>query len=135
EDWRVEAECPSCANWACFTVADTREAPVPDPKARDEEIQRLGAQVWQPINEHRDHPAAAWIDRVGNGLWEDDYMHRPCPGPTYWVYRFKRGAEAAYIWQEDGCWFARGWYPQQGPGEPPDPSEVFSFLEGLDHLK
>jgi hypothetical protein len=134
EDWRVEAQCPSCDAWACFTIANTpeREAPPPDPREREREIQRLGEQLWQPINEHRGHPAVAWIDRVGNGVFEDDHSERCWPIPS-WVYRFTRKGRAADIWQKGGSWFVRGWHPLRGQ-RPPEPEEMFSFAEALDRL-
>jgi hypothetical protein len=97
------------------------------------EFQRLGEQLWQPINEHRGHPAVAWVERVGNGVFEDDFSPHCWPIPC-WVYRFIRGQEAAYIWQEESSWFVRGWHPLQGRRGPPDPSEVFSFQDALDQL-
>jgi len=133
EGWRVEAQCPSCDTWACFTVADTRDPPPRDPAELEAEAQRLGEQLWSPINEHRDHPAIAWVDRVGNGGFEDDHTPKPWTIPTFWVYRFRRGKKAAYIWQEGGYWFVRRWYPLRGR-HPPEPAEVFSFEAALDQL-
>ena len=134
EDWRVEAQCPSCETWACFTVADTRDPPLPDPAELDAATQRLGEQLWQPINEHRSHPAIAWVDRVGNGVFEDDHTAKPWPISTFWVYRFTRGREAAYIWQEEDLWLVRGWHPLRSRRSPPEPVEVSSFEAALDRL-
>jgi hypothetical protein len=134
EDWRVEAQCPSCESWACFTIADTREPPAPDPAELDAEAQRLGELLWRPINAHRGHRAVAWMDRVGNGGFEDDHSAKPWPIPTFWVYRFTRGKEAAYIWQERDSWLVRGWHPLRGRREPPDVAEAFSFEAALDRL-
>ena len=62
EGWRVEAQCPSCDAWACFTVADTHDQPRPNPPDWERATQRLGERLWRPINENRDHPAVAWVD-------------------------------------------------------------------------
>jgi hypothetical protein len=134
-DWRVEAQCPVCEVWACFTVADTpeRQPPPPDPEELDRATQRLGEQLWQPINAHSNHPSMVWFDRVGNGLFEDDYSSCCWPVPC-WVYRFSRGNMAAYIWQKEDSWFVRGWHPRRGRNMPPDPAEVFSFEAALDRL-
>ena len=132
-NWRVEAQCPSCDSWACFTVADTHAPPRPDPAELDAEAQRLGELLWRPINEHRDHPAIAWMDRVGGGVFEDDYT-QGCWPIRHWVYRFTRGSSSAYIRQEDGSWFVRGWHPLRGCCLPCEPAEVLSFEAALDRL-
>jgi hypothetical protein len=133
DDWRVEAQCPCCDSWACFTAADTRDPPRADPAELDAQTQRLGALLWQPINEHRSHPAVAWLDRVGNGVFEDDHARRCWPVP-HWVYRFTRNGSAAYIWQEGDSWFVRRWHLLPGRDLPPDPVEVPSFEAALDRL-
>lgn len=133
DDWRVEAQCPSCDSWGCFTLADTHDLPRPDPAEHEAEVQRVGELLWRPINEHRGHPAVAWLDRVGGGLFEDDYSPGCWPVP-HWVYRFTRRESAAYIWQEGGSWFVRGWHPLRGRGSPPEPAEAFSFEAALDRL-
>ncbi len=133
EDWQVEAQCPSCDGWACFTVADTLELPRPDPRELEAATQKLGEQLYQPITEHRSHPAVAWMDRVGNGFFKDDCTSLPVAIPTP-VYRFTRGDTAAYIWQEGVCWLVRPWHSLQSRREPPDPVEVFSFEQALDRL-
>ena len=132
EGWRVDAQCPSCENWHCFTLADTHEPPRCDAKL-EAARQRLGAQLWEPINEHRSHPAVAWVNKVGNGLFKDDFSE-PCWPVPCWVYRFLRGLDAAYIWHEESTWFARGWHPMRSRRTPPDPSEVTSFGAALDRL-
>lgn len=131
--WLVEAQCPSCESWAGFTRADTRNLPPPDPTEREAEVQRVGELLWRPVNDHRDHPAVAWMDRVGNGLFEDDYSPSCWPVP-HCVYRLTRGSSAAYIWQAGGSWFVRGWHPLRGRHSPPEPSEVSSFPAALDRL-
>jgi hypothetical protein len=135
QDWLVEAQCPSCDGWACFTDADTPERSRPDPKRKDREAaaQRLGEQLRRPIDEHRAHPAVAWFDRVGNGLFEDDYTEHCWPIP-WWVYRFTRRGEAAYVWQEEASWFVRDWHPLRGHREPPAAVDVFSFEDALGRL-
>src|SRR5438552_2093763 len=135
EEWRVDAQCPSCEFSACFTVADTleRQPPLPDPKERDREVQQLGEHLWQPINAHRNHPTVAWLDRVGNGFFKDDKSECCWPVP-WWVYRFTRERQAAYFWQEEDSWFVRGWHPLRGRGKPPEPAEVFTFESALDRL-
>ena len=132
EDWRVEAQCPSCEGWACFTVADTNNRAAPNQQELDAATQRLGEQLWRPINQHRSHPATAWLDCVGNGVFEDDQTPKPWCIPT-WVYRFRRGSQAAYIWQQGDCWLVRRWYSPRG-GQPPEPAELFSFAAALDVL-
>jgi hypothetical protein len=132
-EWRVEAQCPSCEAWACFTPADTQDPPRPDPAELDAEAQRLGEVLWRPVNDYRGHPAVAWLDRVGNGVFEDDHSQGCWPVP-HWVYRFTRGGSAAYIWQERGSWFVRGWHPLRVCSCPPDPAAVFSFEAALDQL-
>jgi hypothetical protein len=133
DDWQVEAQCPSCECWACFTVADIHDSP-PGPVEFDAEAQRLGELLWRPINEHRGHRAVAWMDRVGNGGFEDDHTPKPWPIPIFWVYRFTRGQEAAYSWQESDRWFVRDWHPLRSHREPPAPGEVLSFEAALDRL-
>jgi hypothetical protein len=133
EDWRVEAQCPSCDGWACYTIADTRDPPRPDLRELETEVQRLGERLWQLINEHRNHPAVAWMDHVGNGMFEDDHSDISWPIPWH-VYRFTRRAKAAYIWQEVGSWFVRGWHSTRSRRKPPEPAEVFSFEAALDRL-
>jgi hypothetical protein len=132
-DWRIDAQCPSCESWACFTLADTRDPPVPDSGQVDAAAQGLGEQLWQPIKEHRGHPALAWMDRIGNGVFEDDHSESCWPVPS-WIYRFTRQAQAAYVWQEASSWFVRSWHPLRGERKPPDAAEVFSFAQALDHL-
>jgi hypothetical protein len=133
EDWRIEAQCPSC-DWSDgFTVADTYEPPTPNLQDLDAAAQKVGSLLWQPIDENQDHPALAWVDRVGNGMFGDDRSKICWPVP-WTVYRFTRGTEAAYIWQENGSWFVRGWHPMRGRGNPPEPDEVHSFGAALDRL-
>ena len=132
-DWRIEAQCPSCESWASFTAADTLDLPRPDPAELEAEAQRLGELLWQPINEYRSHPAVAWMDRVGNGLFEDDHSPICWPLP-HRVYRFTHGSSAAYIWQKGSSWFFRGWHSLRGRGPSPEPAEVFSFVAALDRL-
>jgi hypothetical protein len=133
EDWRIEAQCPCCDGWACFTVADTRDPPRPHPAELEAAAQRLGERLWQPINQNRGHPAVTCMDRVGNGVFEDDQSPLCWPVPCR-VYRLIRGREAAYIWQEEGSWFVRRWHPLRSRRRAPEPSEVFSFEAGLDRL-
>jgi hypothetical protein len=133
KDWRVGAQCPSCEGWSCFTLGDTCDPARLDPLELDKAAQRLGEQLWQPINEHRDHPAVAWMDRVGNGVFADD-RSAPCWPVPWCVYRFTRRAEAAYIWQEKGSWFVRGWYSLRDCHKPPEAAEVFSFEAALNRL-
>jgi hypothetical protein len=133
DDWRVEAQCPSCDFWAFFTAIDTQDLARPDPAKLFAETQLLGAQLWQPINEHRDHPAVAWIDRVGNGMFEDD-CSEICWPVLHWIYRFTRAGSGAYIWQEGGSWYVRNWHPLQGESDAPNPAEVCSIEAALDRL-
>jgi hypothetical protein len=134
EDWDVEAQCPCCDCWHCFNIADTRCPPAPDPLERRAATQRLGEELWRPINEHRSHPAVEWFEKVGNGMFEDDYSSKPWHTPHFWVYRFRRGNEAAYLWQDGETWFVRCWHPLRGRQQPPEPTEVYSFEAGLDRL-
>ena len=67
-------------------------------------------------------------------MFEDDHTTKPWPTPTFWVYRFTRGGEAAYVWQEGDSWLLSGWHPLRGGRRPPDPSEAFSFRGALDRL-
>lgn len=133
DGWSVEAQCPACESWACFTATDTHEPPRPDPAVYEAEAQRLEELLWRPINENHGHPAIVWMDRVGNGLFEDDHSRGCWPVPQ-WVYRFTRRGSAAYIWQVGSSWFARGWHPLRGRGSPPEPAEVFSFEAALNRL-
>jgi hypothetical protein len=73
------------------------------------------------------------VEQIGNGVFEDDYSKACWPVP-WWIYRFSRRDEVAYIWQEEGSWFVRGWHPRRGRRKPPDPSEAFSFEAALDRL-
>jgi hypothetical protein len=60
-----------------------------------------------------DHPAAKWFDRIGNGVFEDDVVVQGLPAP--WpVYRFRRGAETAYVWEQSVSWFVRPWQTMRG---------------------
>jgi hypothetical protein len=130
--WPVEAQCPCCDSWTCFT-GDILKPPPPSQAERDAEVQRFGELLWRPINEQRGHRALAWMDRVGNGIFEDDRSQHCWPVP-HWIYRFSRGRSAAYIWQEDGSWFVRAWHPLRSRGSPPEPVEVISFEAALDRL-
>jgi hypothetical protein len=135
QEWLVEAQCPSCGTWHCFSITDIpeRQPSPPDPEESDRATQRLGERLWQPINAHTNHPTLRWFDRVGNGLFEDDYS--PCSWPVpCWVYRFSKERMAAYIWQEEGSWFVRTWHSIRSHRKPPDPTEVFSFEGALDRL-
>ncbi len=132
-NWEVEASCPCCDGQATFTVADTQTLPKPDVRELDAAAQRLGELLSEPIREHQDHPAVVWMDRVGNGLFEDDFTE-PCWPVPWWIYRFTRRTEAAYIWAQGGVWFVRRWHPLRGFRKSPEPVEVSSFEEALDLL-
>jgi hypothetical protein len=134
EDGHVDAQCPSCEGWDCFTVADTQDLSTPDPAERDAEIQRLGEVLWRPINAHRSHPAVKWFEKVENGLFEDDYTSPPWRAPIFCVYRFRNEDEVAYLWQEADIWLVWGWHPLQGSKVPPEPVEAVSFEAGLDEI-
>jgi hypothetical protein len=131
--WQVEAQCPSCEWSTFFSVADTEELPQIDHAEWEAKLQRIGKLLWQPINEHRGHPALVWMDRVGNGMFEDDYSEKCFPAP-HTVYRFTCGESASYIWQQEESWFVRGWHPLKGDTMPPEPVQVFSFGAALDYL-
>lgn len=73
------------------------------------------------------------MDRVGNGLFEDDYSAICWPVP-HWIYRFTREVSAAYVWQEGQTWFVRGWHPLKSYEKAPEPVKVFSFEEALNWL-
>jgi hypothetical protein len=134
ENWRVEAQCLSCEAWASFTAADTQGLPLPDPAEREVEVQQIGKLLWQPINEHHGHPSLAWMDGVGNGMFEDDYSDNRCWPVPHWIYRFIRGQSTAYIWQGENSWFVRGWHQLRDRRRPPEPVGVFSFVAALDWL-
>jgi hypothetical protein len=133
ENWQVEAQCPSCDGVAIFTIADTIEPPLPDPRELEATSQRLMKEICKPINENRGHPALVWMERVSNGVFQDDRSRPYWPIP-WWVYRFTRGNDAAYIWQMESSWFVRGWHSKRGDGPSPGPAEVPSFKAALDHL-
>lgn len=133
ENWVAEVECPSCEKRYSATEADTRERPPPDPGELDAIVNRLGEVLWRPIRAHSDHPALAWFDRVGNGIFEDDHSQHCWPIP-HWIYRFTRRRQAAYIWCEDGKWFVRAWHPMRGRRSTPTAAEVVSFPAALDSL-
>jgi hypothetical protein len=137
EDWAIEAQCPSCDRWGCFTPADTpeREPPRPDfdEDVSDEQTHALCERLFEPINKHRSHPAVRWFDRVSIGFFEDDRSEPDWPAP-WWVYRFSRGRSAAYVWQDEGRWYVRRWHPLRGRGMPPWVRECDSFEAALDHL-
>jgi hypothetical protein len=60
------------------------------------------------LEAHHDHPARGWFDRLGNGIFEDDHSVRGLPGP-HPIYRFTRGDEAAYVWEDECGWVVRPW--------------------------
>lgn len=137
DDWRVEAECPSCEIATWFTVAHTKAPPPPDPaKLAEQEapIQHFWTLLWRPINEHRSHPVVAWMDQVGNGGFEEDQCagHWPIP---WTVYRFVRNGEAAYIWKQADAWRVRRWHRMANRFQVPEPVEVSSFEAALDQLR
>jgi hypothetical protein len=129
----IEVQCPCCEAWISSTLEDAQDPPKPDPQELRAAAQRIGKLLWQPINEHRAHPAVAWIDCVGNGVFHDDWSEISWPAP-WTVYRFTRGPNAAYMWQEGDSWFVRGWYRLRGRRKPPEPVEVISFETALDRL-
>jgi hypothetical protein len=132
-DWSVEADCPACESQSRFTLADTRDPPQADLAELDAEVQRRGELLWRPINANRGHPAVVWMDRVGNGLFEDDGGRGDWPIP-HPVYRFTRKGSGAYAWEEAGLWFVRGWHPLRARGDPPATVAVESFRAALDQL-
>jgi hypothetical protein len=135
EDRCVEAECPSCDQAEYFTVAQAaeREPSLPDPKERECEVQHIAEVLWLPIDAHRHHAAVAWLDRAGNGVFEDDCSECAWPAP-YCVYRFTRQGSAAYIWWNDDGWLVRGWHPLSGRIQAPEPAKVSTFEAALDWL-
>jgi hypothetical protein len=69
--------------------------------------------MMRALSVYDEHPAHAWFDRIGNGVFEDDHAARVLPGP--WpIYRFRRGELAAYVWEADGGWFVRSWRRMHG---------------------
>jgi hypothetical protein len=86
------------------------------------------------LNEHQSHPAVEWFEKVGNGLFEDDYTSKPWHTPTFWMYRFRCENKVAYLWQEEDIWIMRSWHPLRGRKKPPEPKEVYTFEAGLDQL-
>src|SRR4051812_18859834 len=77
EDWRVEELCPACEFRHGYTFADTRDLLGPNPNKRDpgpkerkEAVQRLGEELWRPVNVHRGHPIVALCKKVCNGFFE-----------------------------------------------------------------
>ena len=60
------------------------------------------------LDEYAGHAARPWFEKMGNGVFEDDYSTRGLPGP-WWIYRFRRGSETAYLWEQDGKWWVRPW--------------------------
>ncbi len=132
-NWRFDAHCPSCEAWEHFTEADTRDLPPASQAEPNQQVQGLGELLWRPIQENHDHPAIGWFDRVGNGLFEDDYsgISWPYPHP---IYRFSRERFAAYIWQVEGIWFVRGWHPLRESGPPPEARAVASLTAALELL-
>jgi hypothetical protein len=138
DDWRAEAQCPACEHWACFTVDDTperqRSGPSPESLRLLEDWHAVTSQMFALADRHQSHPVVATLEKIGNGVFEDDY------GPTAWpipwmIYRFRRDDEVAYVWQEDECWLVRAWHPLRGGGEPPSVQEVASFAAALDWLQ
>jgi hypothetical protein len=133
EGWEVEAECPSCEATARFTIDDTpdrqpeRRAFEPDPEG-----QKAIDRLFEPIDRNRSHPAAGWFDRIANGFFDDD-RGSPRWQEPWWVFRFRRGDEAAYLWLERDRCFLRPWGPMDGRGVPPV-RDVPSFEAGLDEL-
>jgi hypothetical protein len=137
EGWAVEAQCPSCEEWACFTADDTPERerkPTPEEIAeREAEFQRHAAKLFEPIERNRGHPAVRWFEKIGNGMFEDEYGEFVWPVP-WTVFRFRRGNLAAYVWEEDGRWHVRTWATLRREPREPAIREARTVEEALDHL-
>jgi hypothetical protein len=69
--------------------------------------------MMEALSAYDQHPARAWFERIGNGLFEDDDAVRGLPG-THPIYRFRRGELGAYVWDADGGWFVRPWQRTRG---------------------
>lgn len=135
DDWECSERCPACDSATRFTIAHVPDrAPRLETEGVDPPLHpRLQAMV-EPLERHHDHPAMAWFDRIGNGLFEDDRSADGWPTPGV-VYRFQRGDRAAYVWQVEGVWFVRGWHPVRKRGmQPPRPVETATFVGALHRL-
>jgi hypothetical protein len=133
----IEAQCPSCEAWACFTIADTPERqPKSDPAAeaaREAALKQRAALLFQPIERNRSHPAVQWFEKIGNGFFEDEYAEPMWPVPSV-VYRFRRDRRAAYVWEEDGSWQLRLWADLGRSRPEPDIRWAATFEDALDQL-
>jgi hypothetical protein len=77
-----------------------------------------------------DHPARAWFDRIGNGVFADDATRLPAPWP---IFRFRRGGAVAYVWEQGGVWRVRPWI-KLGCGGGAAVRSTDSFCGALDLL-
>src|SRR3954465_15043474 len=74
-------------------------------------------QPWRGMIEelslHAHHPAHGWFEKIGNGIFEDDWTISGLPAP-HPIYRFRRGELTAYVWQTEDGWFVRPWHRMRG---------------------
>lgn len=67
----------------------------------------------EALSAHEGHPAREWCVGIGNGVFEDDNAVRDLPAP-HPIYRFRRGKQAAYVWQAEDGWCVRPWQRMRG---------------------
>jgi hypothetical protein len=87
------------------------------------------------------HPVLQDLEKVGNGVFEDDYsniwdlphFHAAVPS---WFFRFRRDSETAYMWLDDGGVWISPWHPLRPRRRHPGRTElrVANFREALDAL-
>src|SRR5262245_61325548 len=85
------------------------------------------------------HPVLKDLEKVGNGVFEDDYSlssdlpHFRVPS---WFFRFRRDSDAAYLWLDDGAVWISPWHPLRPRRRQPGRTErrLASIREALDAL-
>jgi hypothetical protein len=83
---------------------------------------------------HRDHPAAAHFEMLGNGIFEDDHsLSGELPAPHFFIFRFTCGSHAAYVWRDGESWAVTSWRRIRG-GRRRNVEAVGSFRDALDRL-
>jgi hypothetical protein len=78
------------------------------PSLTAEQVPQPLRDMLEQLTAHADHPARAWFEQAGNGVFEDDHAASGLPAP-HLMFRFRRDGRVAYVWQDGGEWFVRPW--------------------------
>src|SRR5262245_64590318 len=121
--------------------ADDEPTDDPAPDALADAAHRVQEMVRALREACPDHPVLQDLEKIGNGVFEDDYSNiwdlphfrDRIPG---WFFRFRRNSEAAYMWQDDGGVWISPWHSMRPRRRQPGRTErrVASVREALDTL-